>query len=505
MALCDQSRILLFTFSRLLFSICLWTAPCRADSSTLSRFIGEEHEDARKEEPRKTQDGRPESVPTDDGAFARFTWTSNEVGPMREASTASLESTGADPIGPKRLDETSADETIGGMAEAADDTGGGRTSTDEEGREGKKEDTFDPSAIYQMVKNSVVLIRAEEGLGTGFLVRDRRTVATAFHVVRDGGEVRVQSRDGREHAARVLRYDQAHDLALIGLNEPLSAGIPLVEASSDSAEIGAPVVIIGHPFGALADKAGAFKGLLTWTMTTGVISAMSDDWIQTDAAINPGNSGGPVLDRQGRVLGVVSSKLRNASNVGFAVRGDYLWALLDRREEEAELPRLGVRRVGLGLVRAQAAHDLWSLGVVAVIESLPPADGLRRAIVLGIRSVDAFPPSGELLNYSETFYSASYELGYFLERADASLNAGLLAGYASVETWSLSADIGSCSDDMCPVILEPRRDADWRAGMLFSLRFRNMFDTFDFSAGIVLLPFEKPLTAWRFTFELLND
>jgi serine protease Do len=78
-------------------------------------------------------------------------------------------------------------------------------------------------------------------------------------------------------------------------------------AGDTELRVGDPVVVIGTPYG------------LEASATTGVISRIERDAIQTDAAANPGNSGGPMLDREGRVIGVVSYRIRASQGVNFAV------------------------------------------------------------------------------------------------------------------------------------------------------------------------------------------
>ncbi len=181
-------------------------------------------------------------------------------------------------------------------------------------------------AIYAAASPAVVSIRTKGGAGTGFLLSDRRTVATNAHVV-DGSDV-VTVRfgpEGRDITAKVTGTDPSSDLAVVRLPEGSAPAVakPLKLADSDQVRIGDEVVAIGNPFG------------LDRTLTEGIVSGLSraiqapnnyeiDDALQTDAAINPGNSGGPLLDDSGRVIGV-NSQIKtgglSAGNVGigFAV------------------------------------------------------------------------------------------------------------------------------------------------------------------------------------------
>src|SRR5205085_5057698 len=105
---------------------------------------------------------------------------------------------------------------------------------------------------------------------------------------------------------------------------------------TEGASIGAPVIAIGHPFANVLPMSGKqgqdYKGLLAWTVTSGVISALSSTRIQTDTAINPGNSGGPLIGADGRVLGVVVEGINGATGLSFAIRSSHLATLTAKLE-----------------------------------------------------------------------------------------------------------------------------------------------------------------------------
>jgi hypothetical protein len=101
-----------------------------------------------------------------------------------------------------------------------------------------------------------------------------------------------------------------------------------LEPATGLLEIGQPVVVIGHPFSGLEYQVHELRGLLNWSMTQGVVSAVAGSWLQTDAAINPGNSGGPIVNERGQVLGVVSATLSRAQGISLAARVSRLAELL---------------------------------------------------------------------------------------------------------------------------------------------------------------------------------
>ncbi|MFH8978064.1 trypsin-like peptidase domain-containing protein [Streptomyces sp. NPDC017890] len=158
------------------------------------------------------------------------------------------------------------------------------------------------------------------GTGTGFVLDDRGHILTNNHVVEpagSGGEITVTFNSGDTAEATVVGRDGGYDLAVVKV-KGVSGLTPMPLGNSDNVRVGDPVVAIGAPF----DLAG--------TVTSGIISAKerpitaggeegdgSDvsyvDALQTDAPINPGNSGGPLLDAQGRVIGI-NSAIRSAGS-----------------------------------------------------------------------------------------------------------------------------------------------------------------------------------------------
>lgn len=162
----------------------------------------------------------------------------------------------------------------------------------------------------------------QEAAGSGFLV-DLKSgyVLTNNHVVQDATDITVQTFDDRKFKAKLIGSEPSVDVAVLRL-ENFSAGSlkQLGLADSDIVEVGDWVVALGAPFS------------LPQTLTVGVVSALGrggvlgggaiEDFIQTDAAINPGNSGGPLLNLDGKVIGIntaISSPTGSSAGIGFAV------------------------------------------------------------------------------------------------------------------------------------------------------------------------------------------
>ena len=182
------------------------------------------------------------------------------------------------------------------------------------------------NAIYRGAKQGVVDITATSpgarAEGSGFVIDGTGNIVTNQHVVSGASTLSVKFADGTRAAARVVGQDASSDLAVIRVSGVSGAHLkPLPLGDSSKAQVGDGVIAIGSPYG------------LAGSLTVGVISALDRSIdapnhyaiagaIQTDAAINHGNSGGPLLDSQGRVIGVnsqIDSGSGDNSGVGFAI------------------------------------------------------------------------------------------------------------------------------------------------------------------------------------------
>ncbi|MDP2304786.1 MAG: serine protease [Pseudomonadota bacterium] len=176
-----------------------------------------------------------------------------------------------------------------------------------------------------------------------------RTVATAYHCVASGLAPLVKFRGGDARVGRVVARDPAHDLALIEVVVPVEvAGLPL---RAEPAVIGDTVYALGHPFGQATG--GKLSNLLVWSAARGMVSGVGPWLIQTDTAMNPGNSGGPLVDEQGRVVGIVSRKIQS-EGIGFAAKAD---RLAEMKADPDMGPFLGgTWGVGVGFLQGDRAE-----------------------------------------------------------------------------------------------------------------------------------------------------
>ena len=216
---------------------------------------------------------------------------------------------------------------------------------------------LDAAALYEGLSPGVVTVISVfgggqaplggdggSGLGSGFVLDEQGRIATNAHVVSSGlggslepaEEVYVEFADGNRVAARIVGTDAFADVALLEIDPAGLSLTPLELGSSEQLSVGQPVAAIGSPFGERQ------------SLSVGVISAIDRDIqsltrfqignaIQTDAAINQGNSGGPLLDAQGRVLGI-NAQIRSTSGggvgVGFAIPVDTIQRSLEQLRDD---------------------------------------------------------------------------------------------------------------------------------------------------------------------------
>lgn len=209
------------------------------------------------------------------------------------------------------------------------------------------------------------------GFGSGFIVDPAGVIVTNNHVVEGADKVEITLQDGRKFSSSDIKGDPKTDLAIVRIN---AKNLPSLElGDSDAMEIGDRVLALGAPFG------------LTGTVTSGIISAKGrslrlnfyEDFLQTDAAINPGNSGGPLVNLEGKVVGVNSAiKTRNGGfqGVGMAitskltasikdqllrdgtVRRGYLGVSIKDIDDEAVASKLGLKNAK-GIIVTQVMED----------------------------------------------------------------------------------------------------------------------------------------------------
>ena len=184
------------------------------------------------------------------------------------------------------------------------------------------------------------------GTGTGFIIDKEGYILTNNHVVDNADVIKITLDNEKEYEAELIGSDSKTDIALLKImgNPGDNISFPYLDlGDSEKVEVGEWVVAIGNPFG------------LDHTVTTGVVSAKArnigagpyDEYIQTDASINPGNSGGPLLDMEGKVIGIntaIYSRTGGNVGIGFTIPINMASDILDELKKDGKVTRgwLGV-------------------------------------------------------------------------------------------------------------------------------------------------------------------
>ena len=277
-----------------------------------------------------------------------------------------------------------------------------------------------PTPIDPFFGFSIPQRQRQQALGSGFVIDKAGHIITNYHVIEGARSVEVSFSNNESMKARIVGADPSTDVAVLQVKARSRALTPLALGNSDLVHVGDAVVAIGNPFG------------LERTVTAGIVSALQrvipapnsysiDHVIQTDAPINKGNSGGPLLDAQGKVIGVnsqIQSDTGGNVGIGFAVPIDTV------KTVAAQLIKTGhAEHAFLGISAQAVTPD------VAKLFRLPATQGLLVASV---------------------------------QRGSAAAKAGLRAGSQQVtvsgETYPLGGDLIVSADALQLSSLDELRD-----------------------------------------------
>jgi serine protease Do len=212
---------------------------------------------------------------------------------------------------------------------------------------------FDPFGVFGGGDRSYT----SQSLGSGFVWSSQGIIVTNNHVVEGASRITVNFSDGTQVPAKLIGVDPDSDVAVLRVEANNLLAAPI--GTSADLLIGETVVAVGNPFG------------LSGTVTTGVVSALGrsvpskeagrtfTDFIQTDASINPGNSGGPLLNIEGKVIGINTMIYANAQGIGFAIP-------VDR-----------AKKVIQDILRYGQVHSAW---IGAVTATITPEEARRTGL-----------------------------------------------------------------------------------------------------------------------------
>jgi serine protease Do len=234
--------------------------------------------------------------------------------------------------------------------------------------------------------------RETQAVGSGVIVdAGQGYVLTNAHVVENATNIEVTTKDNRQFKARLIGRDPETDIAVLQISGGGLTSVPM--GDSDRLQVGDFVLAVGNPFG------------LGQTVTSGIVSALGrtglgiegyEDFIQTDASINPGNSGGPLVDLEGRIVGINTAIVAPTGGnvgIGFAVPINMARQVMDQLISGGEIKRgrIGVAIQDLTPDIAQALGTTHTQGaVIARVEPGSPAEraGLRtNDLVIAVNGV----------------------------------------------------------------------------------------------------------------------
>jgi len=235
---------------------------------------------------------------------------------------------------------------------------------------------------------------APMGVGTGFIVAEEGYVVTNNHVIRSGGAFKVRLNDGRVAVAALVGSDQETDIAVLKID--MGGLSPIEFGDSDAAEVGDWVIALGSPFG------------LKDSVTAGIISARGrevglsplESYLQTDATINPGNSGGPLVDMDGRVVGIntaIESRSGGSDGISFAIPSNMAKSVVESIIA-GSAPSRGFLGIQMQPLDARSAAQIGFNGQGVLVNQVVPGGAAANAgmqvgdIVVKVNGEDTINP-----------------------------------------------------------------------------------------------------------------
>ena len=237
----------------------------------------------------------------------------------------------------------------------------------------------------------------QEGMGSGTIISQEGYILTNHHVVGEADQILVKLYDGKEVRAKIVGTDPESDIAVIKIEGDGYSALTI--GNSKELMVGESVIAVGNPFG------------LTQTVTYGIVSAKGrtnvgineyENFIQTDAAINPGNSGGPLVNADGRVIGI-NTLVRSGpgAGLGFAIPINLASRVAEQLQQAGEVvhPYLGLQLIPL-TARIAREHNRDPNALVelpersgALVQSVLPDSPAQRA---GLRRGDLVVMAGNV-------------------------------------------------------------------------------------------------------------
>ncbi|HML59371.1 DegQ family serine endoprotease [Solidesulfovibrio sp.] len=238
----------------------------------------------------------------------------------------------------------------------------------------------------------------QRSMGSGFVISPDGYIVTNNHVIDNADEVKVQFKNNEKPlAAKIVGRDPETDLALLKIDG--KSNLPYLEfGDSGKIKVGEWVLAIGNPFG------------LENTVTLGIVSAKGriigagpfDNFIQTDASINPGNSGGPLIDLDGKVIGINTAIVASGQGIGFAIPSGMAKDVIAQLREGKSVKRgwigVTIQDIDENTAKALGMDNTKGALVTSVLEGQPAAKaGIKTGDVITAVSGQKIDNTNELL------------------------------------------------------------------------------------------------------------
>ena len=271
-----------------------------------------------------------------------------------------------------------------------------------------------PSIVHIKVRQTIPgFFQNQErtGEGSGFIWDDKGHIVTNYHVVATASIVDVEFADGTQYPASVIGLDPNSDLAILKVDSNGKTLIPLNLGDSTNVKVGNHTIVIGSPFGQEFSMSSGIVSAIKRTVPSQNAMFSIPNVIQTDAAINPGNSGGPVMDIDGKVIGInsqIMSRTGGSQGVGFAIPINSVKKIIPTliRGEKFEYPYIGITGMDLNANLKNALKiDLNIKGVMVVdVVKGSPADlgGLLGYTGTVSDNNNSYPSGGDILTAINT-------------------------------------------------------------------------------------------------------
>ncbi|MEM2872998.1 MAG: trypsin-like peptidase domain-containing protein [Halobacteria archaeon] len=209
-------------------------------------------------------------------------------------------------------------------------------------------------STVRLLRDYFLHVHPVKGIGSGVIINSKGYIVTNHHVIAGSDRIDVTLTDGRKLSGKLVGADASSDIAIVKVDEE---GLPSAElGDSDRLKVGQFVIAIGNPFALVGGP----------TVTTGVVSALNrniqvenhvyESLIQTDAAINPGNSGGPLLDSDGRVIGISTAMVPFAQGIGFAIPINFVKRIVDELISYGRVIRPWLGVIGMSVTDEMASY-----------------------------------------------------------------------------------------------------------------------------------------------------